>query len=99
MNSSKRGLAEFRAALTADPAMQADMRARNLATEADVAAFAAERGFSFSADEIRSLTELTEAELERVTGGAAFVKFDGVDGEATDANHDKWIDVLSVRWK
>ena len=29
---------------------------------------------------------------------AAFVKFDGIDGEATDANHDKWIDVISVNW-
>jgi type VI secretion system secreted protein Hcp len=29
---------------------------------------------------------------------AAFVKFDGIDGEAKDANHDKWIDVLSVDW-
>lgn len=27
---------------------------------------------------------------------AAYLKFDGVDGEAKDANHDKWIDVLSV---
>jgi len=27
---------------------------------------------------------------------AIFVKFDGVDGEATDAQHDKWSDVLSV---
>ena len=26
---------------------------------------------------------------------AAFLKFDGVDGESKDANHDKWIDVLS----
>ena len=29
---------------------------------------------------------------------AAFIKYDGVDGEATDANHDKWIDILSVDW-
>ncbi len=27
---------------------------------------------------------------------AIFVKFDGIDGESTDANHDKWSDVLSV---
>lgn len=27
---------------------------------------------------------------------AVFVKYDGVDGESKDANHDKWIDVLSV---
>ena len=29
---------------------------------------------------------------------AAYIKFDGVDGESTDANHDKWIDVLSIDW-
>jgi len=28
--------------------------------------------------------------------GAAFIKFDGVDGESSDANHDKWSDVLSL---
>ena len=27
-----------------------------------------------------------------------FVKYDGVDGESQDANHDKWIDVLSIDW-
>ena len=29
---------------------------------------------------------------------AVFVKYDGIDGESQDANHDKWIDVLSVDW-
>jgi len=29
---------------------------------------------------------------------AAFIKYDGIDGEATDSKHDKWIDVLSVDW-
>jgi len=29
---------------------------------------------------------------------AAFAKYDGIDGEATDAKHDKWIDILSVDW-
>ncbi len=29
---------------------------------------------------------------------AAYIKFDGIDGEATDAQHDKWIDVLSTDW-
>jgi type VI secretion system secreted protein Hcp len=33
------------------------------------------------------------------TGSAdMFIKFDGIDGEAKDSNHDKWIDVLSVDW-
>jgi len=29
---------------------------------------------------------------------AAFIKYDGIDGEATDSKHDKWIDILSVDW-
>ena len=29
---------------------------------------------------------------------AAFIKFDRIDGEATDSNHDKWIDVLAIDW-
>ena len=99
MNTETPGLTEFRAALSADTAMQAEMRARHLQNEADVAAFAAERGFTFSAEELESIAELSEGELENVTGGAAFVKYDGVDGESSDVNHDKWIDVLSLKWK
>ena len=29
---------------------------------------------------------------------AAFAKYDGIDGESDDANHGKWIDVLSIDW-
>ena len=29
---------------------------------------------------------------------AVFAKFDGIDGESNDANHGKWIDVLSLDW-
>jgi len=29
---------------------------------------------------------------------AIFAKYDGIDGEAKDSNHDKWIDVLSIDW-
>jgi type VI secretion system secreted protein Hcp len=29
---------------------------------------------------------------------AAFAKYDGVDGEATEADHNNWIDVLSLDW-
>lgn len=29
---------------------------------------------------------------------AILARYDGVDGESTDANHDKWIDVLSFDW-
>ena len=29
---------------------------------------------------------------------AVFAKYDGIDGEATDAHHDKWVDILSLDW-
>ena len=29
---------------------------------------------------------------------AVFAKFEGIDGESKDSNHDKWIDVLSMDW-
>lgn len=29
---------------------------------------------------------------------AVFAKYDGIDGECKDQNHDKWIDVLSIDW-
>ena len=29
---------------------------------------------------------------------AVFAKYDGVDGESQDANHDKWIDVVAISW-
>ena len=29
---------------------------------------------------------------------AAFAKYDGIDGESKDTNHDKWIDILSIDW-
>jgi type VI secretion system secreted protein Hcp len=29
---------------------------------------------------------------------AVFAKYDGIDGESDDANHGKWIDVLSIDW-
>ena len=29
---------------------------------------------------------------------AVFAKYDGIDGESQDANHDNWIDVLSFDW-
>lgn len=32
----------------------------------------------------------------KVKAGAVFAKYDGFDGEAKDANHDTWIDVLSI---
>ncbi len=28
-----------------------------------------------------------------------YAKYDGIDGEATDSHHDKWIDILSVDFR
>lgn len=30
--------------------------------------------------------------------GGWFAKYEGVDGESDDANHDKWIDIMSYEW-
>lgn len=29
---------------------------------------------------------------------AIFARYEGIDGESKDENHDKWIDVLSIDW-
>jgi len=42
-----------------------------------------------------SLAAVAAAIVSNVSA-AAFVKFDGIDGEATDKDHKQWIDVLSV---
>ena len=39
---------------------------------------------------------VSEQDMKQVVGGAAYIKFDGVDGEATDKDHKKWIDLVSV---
>ena len=47
---------------------------------------------------LAAFTTVTLLSSSPVTTAAVFAKYDGIDGEATDANHDKWIDVLSVDW-
>ena len=34
--------------------------------------------------------------LSNYANAAAYIKFDGIDGEATDRGHDSWINVLSI---
>jgi hypothetical protein len=46
----------------------------------------------------RDDTEMTDDQLESVAGGAAYAKYEGIDGEVKDSGHDGWIDVLSVDW-
>jgi type VI secretion system secreted protein Hcp len=36
--------------------------------------------------------------LPSTASAAAFAKYDGIDGESKDQNHDAWIDILSVDW-
>ena len=36
--------------------------------------------------------------VEKVVNAAAYIKFDGIDGESKDSRHEDWIDVLSVDW-
>lgn len=42
-----------------------------------------------------SLLDLTKAPT---SSAAAYIKFDGVDGESNDQDHKGWIDVLSFSW-
>lgn len=46
----------------------------------------------------RILAALIVLGLTSAVNGAVFAKYDGVDGESKDADHDKWIDVLSIDW-
>ena len=47
---------------------------------AALAALGAENGYDFSVEELIGLGELSEQELEGVAGGAAYIRFDGVQG-------------------
>jgi hypothetical protein len=39
---------------------------------------------------------ISEEEMERIKGGALFIKFDGIDGEASDRDHKGWSDILGM---
>ena len=39
--------------------------------------------------------KITKDELKKIRGGAAFIKFAGVAGEAQDKDHKDWIDIAS----
>ena len=60
---------------------------------------AQEAGFEFSTEELTSAIdqfsseELSEEELEVVAGGAAYIKFDGVDGEIFKKLSKKYTEV------
>ena len=60
---------------------------------------AGEAGFEFSAEELAGVVdqltseELSEEELDTVAGGAAYIKFDGVDGESFKKLSNKYTEV------
>ncbi len=33
-----------------------------------------------------------------VVAGTIFARYEGIDGESNDANHNKWIDIIGVHW-
>ena len=39
---------------------------------------------------------IADAELDQISGGPAFLKLEGVEGESTDQGHKDWINLLSV---
>ena len=59
----------------------------------ELVGFARERGFEFTVE------ELGDSELDSVTGGAAFAKYDTIEGEATDKDHKGWTDLASIPLK
>ena len=40
--------------------------------------------------------KMTDAELSQVKGGPAYMKLGDIKGEATDKDHNKWIEINSV---
>lgn len=48
---------------------------------------------------VGAATQSQSDEVSRTPSGENyFAKYDGIDGESQDANHDKWIDVLAIDW-
>ena len=53
----------------------------------ELVAFAAQRGYEFSTD------ELSDADLAELAGGITYA---GTNGESSDKDHQMWTDVLSI---
>ena len=47
---------------------------------------------------VAAITLALMLSLGASASAAGYVKIPDIKGEATDANHDKWIDVLSIDW-
>ena len=98
---SKESLNAFKARLAEDEALRREVTNTfgggdtKAVTSADrLVAFARERGYDFSADELRGSVELSAGELESVTGGA--IELGSLKAGATEVLHkNKPIDILS----
>jgi len=94
---STQALHEFLSQVAADTALQDELRTVGVGGGDVIKAeklveFATGKGFDVTLDDVRGASlELSEAELESVAGGA----ISGVEGEATDKDHERWTDILS----
>ena len=99
---SKQALERFRTEVTHNEALRREMAealgpgdGKVRASLNELVAFAGAHGFDFSAIELAEGVELRDDELDKVSGGAAYLKFDGVKGESKDDRHKDWIEILS----
>ena len=102
---SKQSLDAFRAKLDEDANLRRQLaeRAQNTSGEPLVMPvdtlieFAQSQGYEFTAAEVRAENaELGDDELDRVAGGAGYLKIGDIKGESTDSSHKDWINLLSV---
>ncbi len=100
---SKQALERFRTEVTNNQALRSEMAealgprdGKLRASVGELVAFASAHGFEFSAEELAEGVELRDEELDKVSGGAIYMKYDGVKGESTSRDrHKDWIEVLS----
>jgi type VI secretion system secreted protein Hcp len=67
-------------------------------TDGPQAAAAAEPAAPVAVESVSTLGEVLALQTDAVGSGDIFAKYDGIDGEATDANHDKWVEVARMSW-
>ena len=50
-----------------------------------------EAGFSISNEALANAEDISLDQLAEIQGGGLYIKCDGIEGEATDSNHSRWI--------
>jgi len=101
---SQQALDAFKAKLAEDETLRKEMAetlsaggTKKTATIAEVIAFAKSKGFDVNVDEMRQTAELSDAELDRVAGGATsdyYLKLDGI----SSSTYKEQLDVYSWSW-